>query len=205
MACGDALWISCGTWIAFWNGVIGASFAAIAGAIIALVVVRLTNSQQRRGVDRAIEVAAVADFVAASSELEWALIYRMEEPEYFDAGAHILLMRSALSKLQMSRQEMEGTLLLMLLWPEKLHTLTIMHSVSEEHNLDHARDILEAFSEIVTAILLAMPLYVSRDKEKHDTGVKSLRETDKKIIDALKRFDGLMREKLPNLPTPPWV
>src|SRR5690349_17577056 len=63
--CTEALWVSCGTWLGFWSGVIGALVAAIIGGLVALLVVRLTNSQQRRGVERTVEIAALADCVAA--------------------------------------------------------------------------------------------------------------------------------------------
>lgn len=44
IVCGDALWISCGTWIAFWNGAIGASV----GATVAVVAIVRTIRTQRQ-------------------------------------------------------------------------------------------------------------------------------------------------------------
>lgn len=42
--CGDALWISCGTWIAFWNGAIG----ALVGALVAVLAIVKTIGTQRQ-------------------------------------------------------------------------------------------------------------------------------------------------------------
>lgn len=44
--CGDALWISCATWLVFWNGLIGALFAAVLAAGVAMLVVWLTTKHQ---------------------------------------------------------------------------------------------------------------------------------------------------------------
>ncbi|MFF2029534.1 hypothetical protein [Arthrobacter sp. NPDC058192] len=46
IVCGDALWVSCGTWIAFWNGLIGALASAVLAAGVAFLVVWLTNKHQ---------------------------------------------------------------------------------------------------------------------------------------------------------------
>lgn len=44
IVCGDALWISCGTWIEFWSGAIGASV----GAAVALIAIVRTIGTQRQ-------------------------------------------------------------------------------------------------------------------------------------------------------------
>jgi len=46
ITCGDALWISCGTWLGFWSGAIGAFVGALMAAGVALLVVWLTNKHQ---------------------------------------------------------------------------------------------------------------------------------------------------------------
>lgn len=141
IVCGDALWISCGTWIAVWNGFIGASAAAAAGALVALVVVRLTNGQQRHGVERTVEVAAIADFVAAVGELDWALRYRMQEPTEFDSGPYILRMRAAIARLMMARPESREIADILMLWPEKLHNLVvIVPGVPHEEDVKFGRN-----------------------------------------------------------------
>ncbi|MFE4196416.1 hypothetical protein ACFRJ9_11170 [Paenarthrobacter sp. NPDC056912] len=48
LVCGDFFSITCGTWIALLNGFVGASVAAVLGALVALGVVILTNRFQRK-------------------------------------------------------------------------------------------------------------------------------------------------------------
>lgn len=67
--CGDALGASCGTWIAFWNGAIGAFVAAILGGLVALLVVRSTNGQQKRLASEGRERAAIAELLAATGAM----------------------------------------------------------------------------------------------------------------------------------------
>ncbi|WP_324644177.1 hypothetical protein [Pseudarthrobacter sp. LT1] len=69
IVCGDALWISCGTWIAFWNGAIGAFVAAFVGGLVALGVVRLTNNHQSKLASSAREREAAAEMAAALSSM----------------------------------------------------------------------------------------------------------------------------------------
>lgn len=44
IACGDALWISCGTWVEFWSGAIGASLGA---AVAVIAIVRTIKTQRQ--------------------------------------------------------------------------------------------------------------------------------------------------------------
>lgn len=64
IVCGDALWISCGTWTQLWSGTIGALTSAILAAGVALLVVWLTNKHQSKLAARAVaaqkEIAADA-------------------------------------------------------------------------------------------------------------------------------------------------
>lgn len=55
--CGEALWISCGTWLGFWNGVIGAFTGAVLAAGVAMLVVWRTNKHQTKLVDRQLDDA----------------------------------------------------------------------------------------------------------------------------------------------------
>lgn len=67
--CGDALWVSCSTWVAVWNGAIGAFVAAVIGGLVALGVVRLTNRHQSRLAMEQREKAAIADLCAEADSL----------------------------------------------------------------------------------------------------------------------------------------
>ncbi|MFJ6378061.1 hypothetical protein ACIQH9_20365 [Pseudarthrobacter oxydans] len=67
--CGTYASISCGTWLGFWNGAIGAFVAAFVGGIVALMVVRLTNRHQSNLAAKGRVLAALADYQVALSEL----------------------------------------------------------------------------------------------------------------------------------------
>lgn len=67
--CGNYASISCGTWLEFWSGAIGALVAAFVGGMVALMVVRSTKGHQSELAAEARVVAALADFQAALSEL----------------------------------------------------------------------------------------------------------------------------------------
>ncbi|MFK0040774.1 hypothetical protein ACIQTW_13145 [Paenarthrobacter sp. NPDC090517] len=53
--CGEALWISCGTWLGFWNGMIGALTSAVLAALVAIMVVKVTNKHQQAIAARALK------------------------------------------------------------------------------------------------------------------------------------------------------
>lgn len=69
LTCGDFASISCGTWVAFWNGAIGAFVAAVLGGLVALLVVRLTHGQQKRLASEGCEKAAIAELLAATGAM----------------------------------------------------------------------------------------------------------------------------------------
>lgn len=60
----DEIWL-----LQLWSGAIGSFVAAVLGGLVALVVVRLTNSQQRRLAAEARERAAIADLLAATGAM----------------------------------------------------------------------------------------------------------------------------------------
>lgn len=57
IVCGDALWISCGTWISFWSGLVGAAVSAVLAAAVAVGVVYATNHHQTTLVERQLKAA----------------------------------------------------------------------------------------------------------------------------------------------------
>ncbi|MCF3137652.1 hypothetical protein LRQ04_00145 [Paenarthrobacter sp. AR 02] len=93
ITCGEALWISCGSWLGFWNGSIGALTSALLAAGVATGVVLATNrkqsqlarialdaqseslqeqlNEQRREGSRHRELAAIAELVAETHALWW--------------------------------------------------------------------------------------------------------------------------------------
>lgn len=202
IVCGDALWISCGTWIAFWNGVVGASVAAAAGAVVALIVVRLTNAQQQHGVDRTVEVGAVGDFVASVSDLEWSISYKMplNEPLGFDSGLHILPMRASVARLKMARPESREIADIIQIWPDRIHNLVIHYQLSLNRELRHSREIMQVISDIATRIAIALPLAVSRFEAQRSVGLRLLNEIDAEITRAMSTYGKKLTEQAPDAP-----
>lgn len=98
IACGDALWISCGTWIGFWNGAIGAFVAAIIGGLVALTVVRLTNRQQATHAEETRQIAALADLLGANEQFSQTYHSSLD-----GVSRGVVPIRSAIARLQMSQ------------------------------------------------------------------------------------------------------
>ncbi|SDK80127.1 hypothetical protein [Arthrobacter sp. ok362] len=104
IVCGDALWLSCGTWLQFWSGAFGAFTSALLAAGVALLVVWLSNKhqskalkleleEQREEASKARAYAAISDLVAAA---ELALAKYQEDDVAADS---FVAMRSAASRL----------------------------------------------------------------------------------------------------------
>ncbi len=60
----DEMWL-----LQLWSGAIGSFVAAVLGGLVAFVVVRLTNGQQRRLAAEGREKAAIADLLAATAAM----------------------------------------------------------------------------------------------------------------------------------------
>lgn len=55
------------SWAQLWSGIFGAFVAAVVGGLVALLVVRLTNSHQSHLAHRAREVAALSELLASTA------------------------------------------------------------------------------------------------------------------------------------------
>lgn len=120
IVCGDVLWISCGTWIAIWNGAIGAFVAALIGGLVALGVVRLTNGQQKLHAAEAREIQALADLVAQLQSVPFQL-----RKGTFDSDLAYLEIESALVRLELSGHGIQPVIEEMNGWPQKIALLGI--------------------------------------------------------------------------------
>jgi hypothetical protein len=188
IVCGDALGVSCGTWIAVWNGAIGAFVAAVLGGAVALVVVRLTNAQQRRGVERTVEIAAVADLVAAIEELEWAVHVRVEAGKPFDPSPYMVPMRAAITRLWMSSHEAEPLAELVLQWPLKLGRLVSAYTDALARKEPYASEIAQSISDVSTAAMVGLPRCYSKRTGIRADAVAMLKQTNKHLITDVDRF-----------------
>lgn len=188
IVCWDAIGISCGTWIAFWNGAIGALVAAVLGAAVAFLVVRLTNAQQRHGVERTVEIAALADCVAAMEGLEWAM-RRYDQKNPFDVGIHMLPMRAAVARLQMSRKEASPVADILIHWPGNLVQLAEDYQQAVVRGDPFIDDILTSVTEVSTFATVSLPWCTSSKKVKKKDAMKMLRKTDIDLKAAMDKSD----------------
>lgn len=190
IVCGDALGVSCGTWIAFWNGAIGALVAAILGGTVALLVVRLTNAQQRRGVAKTIEIAALADFISHIEELEWELGASIDEERDFENKKSTLALRAAAVRLQMSSKEAEPIADILRLWPYKLDKLVLLHQLAKVMGKPYGEQIYDVIASASTTASAWLP-GCTEPREIHKC-LRKLREEDELMDSSITRFRGLL-------------
>lgn len=199
IVCGDAFGVSCGTWIAFWNGAIGAFVAAVLGGVVALIVVRLTNAQQRHGVDRTVEVAAVADFVAAIEELERVVLYRLEDPRTFDALPYTLRMRAAITRLSLSRKAAVPVADQLYLWPTALEILVEAYLTAKREDYARSKELAQKLSYVCDAAARWLPICASRSKIEMIRGRHYLGEAHtslmKTVVDLSDGRGGLLNKQ----------
>jgi hypothetical protein len=115
IVCGDFASISCGTWVSFWNGAIGAFVAAVVGGYVALRVVQWTGEQEKRHAADAREIAAVADVIAVAETM--ALHWRDESHETDEL---FMKFRAALLRLRLAGPDTEVIWTHTNKWPELL-------------------------------------------------------------------------------------
>ncbi|QDG87141.1 hypothetical protein [Pseudarthrobacter sp. NIBRBAC000502770] len=186
--CGNFFSITCGTWLGFWSGVIGALVAAILSAGVAYLVVRMTNGQAQRGVEQTIEAAALGDCVAAIEGLEWAM--RRHEPyAKFDAGTYMIPMRAAVARLQMSREEAVSVAHILIHWPGELSHLAKKYKEAVREEAPQTDDILDRVANVITKATVALPGSVSKDKTVRKDSAELLLEADNALKDALTTYD----------------
>ncbi|MBD1593712.1 hypothetical protein HC744_16910 [Arthrobacter sp. S1_S22] len=184
IVCGDALWISCGTWIAIWNGAIGAFVAAVIGGLVALGVVRLTNAQQREQANEGRVIAAIADFVAEAHGLR----------SVYDAGddgaveERYLRMKAAVVRLRMASRSVWHLSQILEEWTYQLRKATLLYERAEVHEststsavgrlLEDTMDILDVLPEWAFADSLRRDSHYVALGRRLDALVKSITELD---------------------------
>lgn len=104
--CGDALGVSCGTWIEVWSGTIGALFSAVLAAIVALAVVARTNKKQgaisKTALEaQAAEAARVRVYAAASDLVAGVDLGVLRYRQADAADDSFIAMRSAVARLEL--------------------------------------------------------------------------------------------------------
>ncbi|WP_091323629.1 hypothetical protein [Arthrobacter sp. cf158] len=199
--CGEFAWITCGTWLGFWSGAIGALVAAFVGGMVALFVVRLTNAQQRHGVERTVEIAALADCVAVMEGFESAVRRHKDPEQTFDSAGFLAPMTSAVARLQMSRQEAKPVADILIHWPGKLRGMALHYDRATLRQEPFARDVFIALQEAITTATVVLPWSTSSKKKKRSEALKLLREADTNLDAADVKFDLLLPTRSKKDPT----
>jgi hypothetical protein len=183
--CGDFGSISCGTWIAFWNGAIGAVFAAITGALVALGVVFLANGQNTRQAEKSRQMSAIADFVAAAES-----IVQAREPDARGYPTHdvLLMMRAAHVRLRMSGNDVQDLAEAIRDWPYRLYQLEFRVGPRAEPLNERQLSAWRLLRISVAAILVTLPDWMHASKSERKTLVrhmsKKLREVEDFMVAA---------------------
>jgi hypothetical protein len=153
IVCGDALWISCGTWIAIWNGAFGAFIAALLGGLVALGVVRLTTADQRKQASEGRAIAAIADFVADAHAMRsiynagdgWAI-----EERY-------LRMKAALVRLRMASARTAGLSTLLEDWTYQLRKATLLYDRADTYSAPSVKRVAQLIEKVSMDVPAALP------------------------------------------------
>jgi len=157
IVCGDALWISCSTWLQLWSGSIGAFVGAILAAGVALLVVFLTNRHQtaisertqaelRREASLNREHAAIAEVIAVLSETI-ALVFDKPGSVHLSFGRF----SAAIARWQLESEDKELRKEL-IEWPP--HWWTAVETVQHQ-NLEEFADavVFKASMDVVASML----------------------------------------------------
>jgi hypothetical protein len=196
IVCGDFASIACGTWIALLSGAAGAFISAVLGGLVALLVVRLTNAQQRRGAERAVEIAAIADFISALEEA-WHITLKRGAAEDFDPRKHKRSMSTAVIRLGMSGEQARPVADVMTFWPHRLTDLmkcqTVMHPGDP-----HFNDVFDVLNHATSLIFTYLPRCTDPLLQK--AALRRLKELDEKLEASAKLLDGPWRRRRPGRP-----
>lgn len=195
IVCGEALWVSCGTWIAFWNGAIGAFVAAVLGGVVALMVVRLANAHQTHGLERSLEISAIADFVSTAEGLLWDLRRRHDDEgeNGQELGVQLVHMRAASTRFEMARSHGDPVAALLRTWHARLGHLILLNDEAVDANHRCARDIRAALAEVIGAIGNHLPNCASRDSKVRASAFSQLQDTDEKLKTFIRRYEVQLR------------
>lgn len=167
-------------WIGLWSGVIGSIVAAGVGALVALMVVTLSNrhqsalaerallesrqqakaqlEEQRREAGKAREVAAVADFVAAADKLHWLRHQAVNTVDILGA------MTSALVRLELSQSNTDAVVEALQTWPYRVTKLAEIAKASQKESPQSA-ELQRDLSSLVNKVTVGLPMWVHGDEK----------------------------------------
>lgn len=195
IVCGDALWISCSTWIAIWNGAIGAFVAAVIGGLVALGVVRLTNAQQREQASEGRVIAAIADFVAEAHGLR----------SVYDAGddaaveERYLRMKASVVRLRMASQSVWKLSQVLEEWTYQLRKATLLYERADVHKSPFTSAVGRLLEDTMD-ILDILPEWAFVDSGRRDSQYVALGRRLDALIKSITELDDSVEQELASRP-----
>ncbi|QDW30050.1 hypothetical protein FFF93_009950 [Arthrobacter sp. KBS0702] len=154
----DEIWL-----LQLWSGVIGSFVSAVLGGLVALLVVRLTNGQQKRHAAEARQIAAIADLLAATA----AMIKKYRE------GAAViqdLLLAAEAASLRWQMED-ENKILPGEIgkWPYHMGTLALATFTNREVEADRSRyfDLMSAAWTELSFCAMAWPKATPAQRDAH--------------------------------------
>lgn len=175
MICGDALGITCGTWIAFWNGSIG----AFMGAVVALVVVGLSNKHQRKNAREAREIEAIAGFVAAVGKAYE--VSRTIEPSTKQDLVVVLLASTARLRLASKRTAKIADTVDR--WPSAIQNLVSNEQTAEGREVYLGVNVRMLISEVYQTVLTAAPKWQNGNRAGKEQCRKELQAMSVELVE----------------------
>lgn len=117
----DEVWL-----LQLWSGAIGSFVAAILGGLVALIVVRLTNRQQRRNAIEVREIDAVAEFLSTVE----SVIRTFTNLEKYQPNETSVDLSRALLKLHLAGPGLRELAAALDYWPTSITNLCISYHLA---------------------------------------------------------------------------
>lgn len=182
--CGDALGITCGTWIAFWNGAIGAFVAAVIGGLVALMVVQVTNAQHRKHAQHAREIEAIANCVA-----ELGAVYNVLKAEEFNEREMTARLLAATVRLRLASPDMSELYQLLAFWPTTLVHLAVLQQAATRKKIKLETDVSRKITEAYISALDILPEWQARNSKSRRESIERLSKITDGLEEALMAAD----------------
>jgi hypothetical protein len=171
----DELWL-----LQLWSGAIGSFVAAVLGGLVALLVVRLTNGQQRRQAELSREIDAMAEFTARCASVSGVF----SEAAIPDPQKTFVSLEVALVRLQMSSKDMAPVARVLGSWPVALTTLTTYSRTEETRQDEFSKEIEDAVLNAAASVSGVFSEWPSANAEKRRIALETLQVR----TDALEDF-----------------
>lgn len=169
------LWgIDTATWAELWSGVIGSFIAAVIGGLVALLVVRLTNSQGSRHAEKARQVEAIANLVASAEAANFTAA-RSEDPM-----VQFHEMRAALLKLRMSGTDSQPVAHAINPWPHKLTSL-LLTVMGMGRNTEDFKQLWSVVNSAISTLSTLLPDWPEASPEEREFTLRRLSEESAKL------------------------